>query len=148
LIKSALSYTHTAGLRVWSITCDSAFTNFSPMKILGCKFLDISSQTQSRSWTNHPIFNEKVFFVPDPYHMLKLARNTLGNTKLIITNIGVVRWDYIENLFKIQSDLSLQLGNKLSQAHVMWHQNKMKVKLAAQTLSSSTADIYEKYSYE
>lgn len=72
--------------------------------------------------------------------MLKLARNTLGNTKVIITNNGVIRWDYIENLFKIQTDLSLKLGNKLSQAHVMWHENKMKVKLAAQTLSSSTAN--------
>lgn len=64
---------------------------------------------------------------------------TLGNAKVIITNKGVVRWDYIENLFKVQSHLSLKLGNKLSQAHVMWHQNKTKVKLAAQTLSSLTA---------
>jgi len=74
--------------------------------------------------------------------MLKLARNTLGNAKVIITNKGVIRWDYIENVFKVQSDLSLKLGNKLSQAHVMWHQNKMKVKLAAQTLSlkASMAD--------
>lgn len=140
LIKSALSVTHNAGLRVWGITCDGAFTNFSSMKILGCKFQDISSYTELKSWINHPISNEKVFFLPDPCHMLKLARNTLGNAKVIITNKGVVKWDYIENLFKVQSDLSLKLGNKLSQAHVMWQQNKMKVKLAAQTLSSSTAD--------
>ncbi|XP_008190183.1 uncharacterized protein LOC100571922 [Acyrthosiphon pisum] len=51
----------------------------------------------------------------------------------MIKNKGAVKWDYIENL-------SLKLGNKLSQAHVMWHQNKMKVKLAAQILSSLTAD--------
>uniref|UniRef100_A0A2H8TFJ2 THAP domain-containing protein 9 n=1 Tax=Melanaphis sacchari TaxID=742174 RepID=A0A2H8TFJ2_9HEMI len=138
LIKSALLIIHNTGLRVWGITFDGAFTNFSSMKILGCKFQD--SYTDLKSWINHPISNEKVFNVPEPYHMLKLAHNTLGNAKLIITNKGVVRWDYIENLFKVQSDLSLKLDNKLSQAHVMWHQNKMKVKLAVQTLSSSTAD--------
>lgn len=128
LMKSALSVAHNAGLRVWGITCDGAFTNCSSMKILGCTFQDISSYTELKSWINHPISNEKVFFLPDPCHMLKLARNTLGNAKVIITNKGVVKWDYIENLFKVQSDLSLKFGNKLSQAHVMWQQNKMKVK--------------------
>lgn len=89
MIKSALSITHNAGLRVWGITCDSVFTNFSSMKILRCKFQDISSYTELKSWINHSISNEKVFFLPDPCHMLKLACNTLGNTKVIITYKGV-----------------------------------------------------------
>lgn len=88
-------------MRVWGITCDGAFTNFSSMKILGCEFQDISSYTKLKNWINHPISNEKVFFLPDPCHMLKLAGNTLGNAKVIITNKGVIRWDYIENLFKV-----------------------------------------------
>jgi len=37
LIKSALTLSHGAGLRVWAVTCDGAYTNFALLKILGCK---------------------------------------------------------------------------------------------------------------
>ncbi|KAL4088784.1 hypothetical protein QTP88_023868 [Uroleucon formosanum] len=74
LIKSSLVLAHQSGLRVWGVTCDGAFTNFSTFKILGC------------------------------------------NMKL-----------------------SLKFANKLTSVHIGWKNNKMKVKLAAQLLSSSTA---------
>lgn len=43
LIKTALTVTHDAGLRVWGITCDGAFVNFLTMKILGCEFENIDT---------------------------------------------------------------------------------------------------------
>lgn len=39
--------------------------------------------------------------------------------------------------------MTLKFANKLSMAHVYWTNNKMKVKYAVQTLSSSTADTLE-----
>lgn len=62
LIKTALTVTHNAGLRVWGITCDGAFVNFSTMKILGCEFENIDSYDNIKCWLHHPVSNENVFF--------------------------------------------------------------------------------------
>ena len=40
-------------------------------------------------------------------------------------------------LHDIQTDLGLKFANKLSDAHLKFSRNKMKVRVAAQTLSSS-----------
>lgn len=42
-----------------------------------------------------------------------------------------------------QENIGLNLANKLTATHLDWKKNIMKVKLAAQTLSSSTADALE-----
>lgn len=39
--------------------------------------------------------------------------------------------------------MSLKIANKIGSAHIEWKKNVMKVKLAAQTLSSSVADALE-----
>lgn len=75
--------------------------------------------------------------------MLKLARNTLANNFVLESSNGYIRWEHIKNLFNIQKDLTLKLTNKLSMAHINWYNNKMRVKYAAQTLSSSTVDSLE-----
>lgn len=69
-----------------------------------------------------------------------LARNTLGNARLLLSAEGAINWNYFEKLYEVQTNLTLKLANKINQNHIMWHQNKMKVKLATQMLSSSTAD--------
>ena len=50
---------------------------------------------------------------------------------------------YIENLHNLQQEEGLRAGNKLRSAHIEWQRQKMKVNLAAQTLSSSVADALE-----
>lgn len=42
-----------------------------------------------------------------------------------------------------QENIGLNLANKLTATHMEWKKNIMKVKLAAQTLSSSVADAFE-----
>lgn len=61
--------------------------------------------------------------------MVKLARNALAEL--------LIKWEYRKMLNEIR------LGNKLSNQHVRWTKAKMKVKLAAQTFSSSVADTLE-----
>lgn len=56
---------------------------------------------------------------------------------------GVVSWQFIENLFKLQDSEGLHLANKLTKGHINWQDQKMKVKLAAQTLSESVAKAIE-----
>ena len=56
---------------------------------------------------------------------------------------GKILWQYLVDLHKLQNDEGLRLGNKSKKAHIQWKQQKMKVNLAAQSLSSSVADAIE-----
>ena len=53
---------------------------------------------------------------------------------------GIVDYRFIEDLVALQDELGLHLANKLNRRHLNWRNMKMKVRLAAQTLSSSVAD--------
>ena len=50
---------------------------------------------------------------------------------------------YLIELKKLQGEKGLRLANKLRSAHINWKQQKMKVNLAAQALSSSVANALE-----
>jgi hypothetical protein len=53
------------------------------------------------------------------------------------------KWQFVEELHKLQESEGLHLANKLRSAHIKWKPQKMKVNLAAQALSSSVADALE-----
>lgn len=68
-------------------------------------------------------------------------RNCLEAYKeLSINNAGTAKWSDIVQLHKQQVTEGLRTGNKLTEAHIKFQQQKMKVKLAAQTLSASVAN--------
>jgi hypothetical protein len=70
--------------------------------------------------------------------MLKLALNALGDKEIFYTSgRETISWYYIKGLFNVQQSDILHLGNKLKNVHIKWNNQKMKV--AAQTLSSSVA---------
>lgn len=123
------------------MVCDGAYTNLSTMKHLEC-VMDGGNE-ELKCWFSHPVNDQKVCFLPDACHNLKLARNTLRNCKCIESNKGNFKWAYILNLHIVQNEITFKFSNKISAAHVHWYNNKMKVKYAAQTLSSSTADALE-----
>jgi hypothetical protein len=50
------------------------------------------------------------------------------------------RWDFIKELNLLQNEEGLHSANKLRNSHLEWKKQKMKVSIAAQTLSSSVAD--------
>ena len=88
--------------------------------------------------------DKKIYVLLDVCHMLKLVRNTLGSYRILIDkDDNKVCWKYIIELQKLQDKEGLRLGNKLKLAHIQWQQQKMKVNLAAQSLSSSVADAIE-----
>ena len=75
--------------------------------------------------------------------MLKLVQNMFGDMgTLQVDEKGVtqpISWKYIDALNDVQEKLGLSMANKLTKKHLLWVKNKMKVKLAAQTLSTSVA---------
>lgn len=140
IVTNILDAVHVTGVHVVSLTFDGAHSNIAMANQLGAN-LQFPNLT---NWFPHPSTGRQVFIVCDPCHMLKLVRNTLGDKKSFCdTNGGVIQWLFIERLYNLQVKEGLHAANKLRKAHVEWQQMKMKVKLAAQTLSASVADALE-----
>jgi len=85
----------------------------------------------------------EVYSIFDTYHMLKLSRSSLADKRIIQSNIGDIKWQYISSLNAFQNELGLKFANKLSSQHINYKNSIMKVNLAAQTLSSGVADAIE-----
>ena len=77
LIRSALSLLADHGFQVWSVTCDGTSSNLDTFRLLGCKF--VPNYDNIKVSFPHPTRNRQVYAILDPCHMVKLARNTLGD---------------------------------------------------------------------
>ena len=76
--------------------------------------------------------------------MAKLVRNSWSSGRRLKNCKGEeIDWLFIEELVKIQETEGLRLGTKVKRAHLQWREQPMKVYLAVQVLSKSTADALE-----
>ena len=141
LVKVCIKKLSDVGVDVVSLTCDGPSCHFTMLKQLGA-CLNIENL---RCYFVHPLDkNKKIYVLLDICHMLKLVRNTLGAYNILFDKDGnKICREYIVELQKLQDKEGLRLGNKLKFAHIKWQQQKMKVDLAAQSLSSSVADAIE-----
>lgn len=130
MIRSLLN----VGVKVRSLVLDGHRCNFSMMSKL-CA--DVCSSDFTRWFVVDD--SAPIYVFPDPPHMLKILRNILASCQKFLSSNGDIQWVYIEMLEKLQDRLCLRLGNKLSSTHVRFHNQKMKVKLAAQLFSSSVS---------
>ena len=142
LVKICLLKLNDIGVKTVSLTCDGPSTNQAMLKVLGAK-LDVLGTSQP--YFLHPgDATQKVYVMIDICHMLKLVRNTLATQgQFSDGDGGIVQWNLVEELHKLQEDEGLRLGNKLQSKHIRWEKQKMKVNLAAQTISASVADAIE-----
>ena len=142
LVRSALSIVADYGFHVWSVTCDGTFANLETFRMLGCEFMP--DYDKIKVSFPHPTRDYDVYAILDACHMVKLARNALGDLGVLknATN-EIIAWNFFGKLVKIQDDETLSLPNKLNINHVMWQKHKMKVNLAVQALSSSVANALE-----
>jgi hypothetical protein len=136
LIQQCLVMTGERGIDIINITCDGCPSNISTLTKLGANL-------PALPYFTHPILEHFVYVTLDPVHMLKLARNALATLRRLKSSDGMVDYKYIEDLVTFQDSVGLRLANKLSKRHLKWHNMKMKVRLAAQTLSSSVADALD-----
>ena len=141
IVTQCILKLHDVGVKVCSVTCDGPSCNFSMMTALGVNLEPLSI----RSWFPHPADpSVRIYVVLDACHMLKLMRNCLASYGILVDETGSkINWNYVEQLHKLQQAEGLRLGNKLRSSHMMWSKQKMKVNIAAQTLSASVADAIE-----
>ncbi|KYN26640.1 THAP domain-containing protein 9 [Trachymyrmex cornetzi] len=143
-LKTALILCSENKLRVHSLTFDGDASNCSAINKLGAQIFAPNYKDIKHYFSYVSDGKEHVVrVILDPCHMLKLARNALAKYKEIVSPEGIIKWDYIVKLHLLQKQITLKLKNKLSSHCINWYQNKMKVKYAAQTLSSSVANAIE-----
>lgn len=132
---------HNIDVKVVSVICDGPSAHFTMAEALGAK---VTPPNISPIF-NHPADSSiKIAFMFDACHIIKLTRNVLASVDYIEDGNGQqIRWSYVENLHKLQSKEGLHLAIKLNGNHIKWDKQKMKVKLATQTLSRSVADAIE-----
>ena len=67
----------------------------------------------------HPTRDHFVYVTLDACHMLKLARNVLGNFGAFKTPDGhIISWEFIKNLSILQDMEGFNLANKLNSEHI------------------------------
>jgi hypothetical protein len=95
------------------------------------------------------VSRDKLFVFIDPSHNLKNARNAFALTCKASDQLeepftdkegNIITWRHIYYLNKIQKEEDVHLANKINDRHIQYWQNKMNVRLAAQTLSNLAAD--------
>lgn len=142
LIRTALCICHENGIKVWSVTCDGPKVNVATLHRLGCS-LFADCYDEIKNYFEHPISKERVYATMDACHMLKNARNSFQSIRDLKHNGNEIKWQYVVDLHNFQETINLKLANKISTKHVLFKNNIMKVRLAAQTLSSSVANALE-----
>lgn len=128
------------GVNIRCVTCDGTTTNITALNLLDCEV----TPSKIKPYFAHPEDPElNIYTFLDPSHMLKLARNALADKRIFGSSEGEVNWKFIENLNELQNEEKLKFANNLSDNHICFQNRKMKVSLAAQTLSSSVANALE-----
>lgn len=119
---------------------DGTASNISTAQCLGA---NIAAQ-DLKPYFIHPQSKEKVYIILDICHMIKLIRNSFA-TSINMHDIcgNKIDWQYIVNLVYLQEQEGLRAATKLSRRHLEWKREKMNVKLAAQTLSTSVANALD-----
>lgn len=136
LLKDIIKQLLDIGIELACITFDGLRTNPSMCRLLGAD-LDVYSETFD------PFFcveGKKIGVVFDFSHVMKLVRNILGTKKILFdANNNAIKWDYFEKLVAFKDSRNFEHSHKMTQAHIQWKSNPMKVRLAVETLSASTA---------
>ena len=141
-------------LRVIATVCDGAAPNRKFFKLH--KGLDCCTDTEVVYRTINVFDHTRyIFFLSDPCHLIKTARNCLFNSgvgqgsRCMWNNGKYVVWRHIIDAFKTDLEHDLKLLPRLTTDHIKLNSfSKMKVCLAAQVLSSSGAEVLRIFSSE
>uniref|UniRef100_A0A2S2NKA9 THAP domain-containing protein 9 n=1 Tax=Schizaphis graminum TaxID=13262 RepID=A0A2S2NKA9_SCHGA len=148
LLQKAIELLSDTGVKINSITFDGTSVNTTMVKSLG-------ADLNTKPYIINPQRNEPIYIFLDAAHMIKLVRNAWGDKKykknlngqselvpklLYNSQEQLIRWDYLEMLYKLECEKGLRAGTKITVRHIKYTDGKMNVRLAAQTLSQSVAD--------
>lgn len=137
ITREVITTIQNTGAKVVSLTADGLRANISVAKMLGA---DFNSERVCITTLDYP--NDRIYVIFDPPHMIKLLRKYLATGNLYYKN-DRLNWDLLKLVAQKQDGDNFSLGNKLSRAHINFHEEPMNVLKAAQTLSNGAADVIE-----
>lgn len=107
-----------------------------------CRLLGAALKPDSLEFNpSFKIQGKPIQMIYDNCHMMKLVRNSLGRREILYDSNGAeIKWEHLKKLVEFKISHGLQLMHKLNHTHLNWKKNPMKVDLAVQTLSASTAN--------
>lgn len=140
LLNSVIREVRSVGVVLTNITFDGFKTNPAVCEIAGSN-LNVLSVDFNPAFQ---IENDLIYNLLDPSHAIKLIRNNLSNKGIFYdAENNPIKWSYIENLFKFKQAGNFDLMHKITQEHINWKNKCMRVKIAVETISTSTADALE-----
>ena len=143
-VWNATSSLEELGLKVRAWVCDGATSNRRFFKLHKCGLDYEGIQFCTR---NRYAMDRNIYFLCDVEHLLKTTRNNLENshanmkTRTLMKNSKPISWAHIKSTFEQDMDQSLCKLIRIRHEHIhLSPQLRMRVKLAAQVLSSSMAN--------
>lgn len=133
IVKHSIKMVEKHGFNVVGITTDQGSNFESTFKMLGCSPTNPKIQLGDKSYFIHK----------DVPHLLKNSRNFLLNGAVNVPGYPTkaAEWEHIEKLFETDVKNSFKLVPRITRKHVykLKFATKMKVKIASQILSNSSA---------
>jgi hypothetical protein len=141
LLDECLKFLHNGcdTLEVCSITFDGDGANLKMAEIMGANLTD----TGTSPFFENPYSKKRISVILDVCHAVKLIRNNLAKKGVLHHGSNKIEWKYYEMLEKKQTLEGLHLGTKITPRHIDHTGDIMKVKLATQLFSESTAGSLE-----
>lgn len=134
IIKNVIQAVRDTGYTVISTVCDQGPTNVGALKLL--KHLCGNPDDANFFLVN----NEKIFIIYDVPHLFKSIRNNFLNGGTLVMGNKKAKWSHLVELEKRNRN-TLHF-TKITKLHVdPKFRSKMRVKLAAQILSNTTAAV-------
>lgn len=137
LVKEVLIKVTECGILVKNLSFDGLKTNFAMCRLFGANFELYTKKFMP--YFENPINKEKVYIIFDNCHAEKLARNTLGNKRVIFCGKGQIEWQHLIDLESFSRENNFRT-HKLSKKHIEFKSSHMNVKISAETMSNSVAD--------
>lgn len=135
LVESVLRAVLECGVDVKAITFDGHRSNPAACHIFGAN-LDVLDDNFDPSFK---IGEKTIHIIYDPSHLIKLWRGAISKGKIFDADNNRIDWKYFERLV-LYGKKSFNVTHKMTKAHIEWASDPMKVILAVETLSASTAD--------
>lgn len=139
LLEQIIEKIMDCGAVVKSLACDGFSANLTMFKLFGAELKIFSDNFK----TYITVRGVRIYIFLDSCHMLKLVRNKIATKQTLYDGDGnEVCWQYLVDLVRMK-DRGFGFTHKMNRKHINWEQRKMKVDVAAQTLSESTASSIE-----
>lgn len=140
LLTTILCKLFENNIDITSRTFDGAPSNISMCEELGARLRQTDIENIIPYFLHPANKLKRIYIFYDACHMIKLVRNTLSMSNLTDNDKETVSWTYIKQLVSLQEKEELHIATEVRNRHVNFKNEKMKVNLAAQVLSTSVSD--------